>query len=436
MKKRGMSNIIAMLLVIMIVLIATAIIWFVIRNIIQSNADEISLQQFTIDLKIESLRITNETLNAKIKRNPGDGDLKGITFLVFDGRNTYIFEKMDVGLNPLAIKTFIIDYTETITKLSIAPIFETEQGKLVTGSIVDVYYVTGFGAFGGGDCIDACESRECGPDPNACLFSCGTCPPTTPACIDGLCEAGNDSCDCSCALNICNTQNCTGGCGEICQGQLDGNYECTQVECGPDPICGVECVFCETGYHCDGNACVVDCIPDCGTRDCGTSPNNCGENECGVCDVENGWWCDEGHCSNGTCIEECGTRVCGPGPICGFGCGDCNETLDEWCSDEGQCLFEQPVNNGTVFSVWPLGTGIYFDSEDLPKVGVDYTQYFVRFPGGIETRCLQIHDYIIPLIPEVYNMSHIKFITSYTAAQDNDKYEVWWTYKGCTNAQS
>ncbi len=91
------------------------------------------------------------------------------------------------------------------------------------------------------------------------------------------------------------------------------------------------------------------------------------------------------------------------------------------------------MNNGTVFSIWPVTIGIYFDSVDLPKSGVDYTDYYARFPGSAEARCLQIREFIIPVIPQVYNLSHVRFITSSTAIQPNDQYEIWETYIGCTH---
>lgn len=426
-----MSNVIASLLVIVIVLVAIAIVWTVVRNIIQKNSEEVSLSQFTIDLKIESLRITNETLNAKIKRNPGEGDLKGITFLVFDGLNTHVFEKLDVELEPLAIKTFILGYSGPITKLSIAPIFETDEGKLITGPIVDVYYVLGLGAEYWGNCTPNCDGKQCGPD--GCSSVCGICLEPTPYCDSGVCSDTPCTQDCSCAATTCWNDTCFGGC-DYCQGELTLEEDCAGQFCGPSPHnCGV-CAECEGGYHCDQGACVRSCENGCGDRECGPDPNEC-VGLCGICDEEI-WgpdvWCDEGYCSNETCVPDCTGRECGPDPICEESCGECSGT--EECTEEGICLSEVYLNNGTVFSVWPINTGIYFDSEDLPKSGVDYTDYYARFPGSLETRCLQIREFITPVIPEVYNMSHVRFVTSSTDIEPDDQYEIWETYEGCNSA--
>jgi flagellin-like protein len=433
MKKRGLSNIIAVLLMVMITIVAIAIVWFVLRGIIQKNTEEIRLSKFTIDLDIETLKITELTLTTRIKRNPGEGDLKGINFLVFDGANTHVFEKLDIELNPLERKTFILDYTGEITKLSIAPIFESETGRLIIGNIADVYYVTGFNL----NCTPDCETRQCGPVPNGCGLNCGVCLPSEPLCENGACV--NSPCDnsCACGATTCDGAICLNDCGNPCPGEILD--DCGTLDCGTSPNgCG-ECGICEPPetYHCDAGICVVTCVEDCGERECGPVPNECGDS-CGSCDIPGGYWCNLtiGMCTNGICEEECGTRVCGPGPICGENCGSCDDLLNEWCSEDGQCLSERFVNNGTVFSVWPIGVGIYFDSEDLNKSGVDFSQYYVRFPGSPETRCLQIREFLIPVIPEIYNVSHVRFVTSYTDAQPNDAYEVWHTYEGCTNAQS
>jgi hypothetical protein len=427
MKKRGMSQIIATLLIIAIVFVAIAIVWLVIRGILQKGTEEITLSKFTIDLKIETLKIEENTLQAKIKRNPGEGELKGITFLVFDGANTHVFEELDVDIGVLERRTYVLDYSGPITKLSIAPMFETETGRIITGSITDIYYV---GA-GAGECDDYdCEGKQCGPD--GCGGTCGQCVSPTPVCIGGVCQEGNEFCDCSCAENVCEGKYCIGGCGEICMGELSLEEDCAGVMCGPSPHgCG-ECSTCGSGYNCNQGICAPNCVPDCEGKECGD--NGCGGNCPPGCNITTEW-CNNGICDPiETCVPNCTIRECGYDNLCNELCGTCNESAGEQCSAAGICLNEQYINNGTVFSVWPIGVGIYFDSEDLPKSGVDYTGYYARFPGSLEIDCLRISEYTVPINPDAYNMSHIRLSTTSTEIQANDKYEIWENYTGCANA--
>ncbi len=435
MKKRGLSTIIASVLIILIVLIAGSIVWFTVRNVLQENSEKISLSGLTIDLKVQSLRITNDTLDIKIKRNPGEGDLKGLKFIVFDGQQSYEFERLNIGLDPLGIKTFILSYSGLIESVSIYPIFESDTGGLIIGSVTDVYYVT---QGGGGDddeeCSPNCGLFECGPVPNGCGVGCGTCLPANPFCENGICVDLPCTNDCSCASTVCIGEICLGGCNETCAGTLTLEQDCQGIMCGSSPNgCG-DCSECENGYYCDAGVCVVSCIPDCEGRECGLDLAGC-ETSCGSCDIQAGEWCDDGLCNNETCVANCTGRVCGPDPTCSESCPPgCNVSIGEWCNAEGQCLSEQYLNNGTVFSIWPITIGIYFDSPDLPKSGVDYTNYYARFPGSSELRCLQIREYVIPVIPEVYNLSHVRFVTSSTDIQASDNYEIWETYVGCDNA--
>ena len=438
MRKRGLSTIVGVLLILVLALAIGAIVWLTVKNLLQEDSEKVTLSGLTISLNIESLKATNTTLSAKIKRNPGEGKLVGLRFVVFDGKNSQEFDRMDVELKPLQIKTFIIDYTGGVQTFSVAPYYELDNGKVVLGEIADIYYNTGelgetySGTGENGSCTPDCGARECGPVPNGCGTSCGICTNPPDLFCDGTGACVNIPCtpDCSCASSTCIGDICLGGCNETCTGTL--LPDCGLVDCGPSPNgCSADCATCESGYHCDGGVCAVDCVADCTGLECGPDPI-CGSS-CGSCDVGAGEWCDAGTCSGDVCTPDCTGLECGVYPICGDPCPPgCNASIGEWCSD-GICLTEQYVNNGTVFSIWPINTGIYFDSDDLPKSGVDYTDYYARFPGSLETRCLQIREYVIPLIPEVYNMSHVRFITSSTDIQANDKYEIWETYIGCTS---
>ncbi len=442
MNKRGLSTVIATLIIILIVLVAVGIIWVVVRNIIQRGTGDISFSQFTIDLEIENVRQTPSTLNVRVKRNPGEGELAGITFLVYDGENTYTFVKPDATLEQLERKTFILDYNGTVVRVSIAPMYMTSEGKILTGSIVDIYYMS-FSETGGDEggeeeeCITDCAGKECGYD--GCEGFCGDCETLYGAgyfCTEGTC--GTEPCigNCSGTENICEGNSFSDGCEGICYGELSPEQDCGLFDCGPSPVCGFDCGECEQGYHCELGICVVTCEPDCGTRECGLVPNGCGGPEATCppgCNELIGDYCNitTGMCE--ACTPDCDIfgYECGPVPNgCGTSCGTCNETAGEFC-ESGFCIVEEMLNSGSVYSIWPIDIGMYFDSPDLPKNGVSYTNYYVKFTTGLEDRCLQIREFITPVVPEVYNLSYIRFVTTSTAIQPNDQYQIWETYEGC-----
>ncbi|MBA7689998.1 hypothetical protein ES703_98517 [subsurface metagenome] len=173
-----------------------------------------------------------------------------------------------------------------------------------------------------------------------------------------------------------------------------------------------------------------------GSEECDDNNTISGDGCSSTCSIEGGWECtgEPSVCTEigGSCLTsdnctdfgyECGDwdNLC-EGT---FNCGNCSALygLGYECNAIGQCEIETYVNNGTVGSVWPPGVGLYFDSEDLPKSGIDYYGYHINFTGA-ESDCLLIAGYFTPTVPEVYNLTHIRFSFP-TDIATGDKYEIW-----------
>ena len=92
---------------------------------------------------------------------------------------------------------------------------------------------------------------------------------------------------------------------------------------------------CDIGLQCLSDLCVEDedCVPDCGSRECGLDPV-CGRQSCGTCD--DGFSCQDGECVEGACMPDCGTAECGLDPVCGTqDCGTCD---DGFLCQSGKCV--------------------------------------------------------------------------------------------------
>ena len=72
MEKRGLSNIIATLLIIVLSLVAVSVVWGVVRNIISEGTEQIELGKFTLDLEIKSVKVQGDdvTVDVIVQRNP------------------------------------------------------------------------------------------------------------------------------------------------------------------------------------------------------------------------------------------------------------------------------------------------------------------------------------------------------------------------------
>jgi len=86
--KRGLSDIVATLIIILLVIVAAGIIWVVVRNIVGSGADTISNSQkcIAIELQFKSLSYdsTGDTWDLKFQRRPGgEGTLSGVDVVLY-----------------------------------------------------------------------------------------------------------------------------------------------------------------------------------------------------------------------------------------------------------------------------------------------------------------------------------------------------------------
>jgi hypothetical protein len=389
---RGLSTVVATLLIILLVIVSIAIVWGVIRTVIKNNAESISLGQFTISLEIVKVYPSDvysdpNATGIKIRRNAGAGELDDIIISIFDGRDSYVFtDNIPPGetFDEFEVTTFPVPYTGDIVSVSISPIFSTSSGKPITGDVQDTYYVYytgsggGDGGSGGGeeepdpDCVPDCIGKACGDD--GCFGSCGSCI-SPEECISESCTTPTEPCvaNCACSSTTCSGTSCSDGCGGSCPGIIQpncGDQMCGAAPngCGSEDECGTcssgwcdQGICCQIGEHNIGGICQTDCNPieNCLGKECG--PDGCG-GTCGTfggdCEYEYGsnYFCNEsGICE--LCIPDCTGKECGEDG-CGGTCGSC--TFPEECNaTTGLCLMceDNCLETGTECGDVPNGCG-------------------------------------------------------------------------------
>jgi hypothetical protein len=166
---RGLSTIVATLLIILLTMVAVGIVWVVVRNVIVQSSEQVSLGKLTLNLEISKVQIINYTdLNVTLKRNTGEGEFIGIDFIVSDGTNREVIKK-NTSLKELEVGVVQLSLTKVnasqIKAISIAPIFQLESGKEITGDVKYEYEPP--------TCIPSCLNKQCGND--GCGGNCGTC---------------------------------------------------------------------------------------------------------------------------------------------------------------------------------------------------------------------------------------------------------------------
>src|SRR5512137_2593316 len=84
--KKGLSTIVATLLIILLTLVAVGIIWIVVRNVVQGGADQVDIDSKCLSASVEATKVTNVSTayQVTITRNGGEDALGGVKLVFTD----------------------------------------------------------------------------------------------------------------------------------------------------------------------------------------------------------------------------------------------------------------------------------------------------------------------------------------------------------------
>jgi len=82
MNKRGVSAVVATILIILLVIVGVTILWAAVRPTLEQTTDQIGSECITIDLEITGCDLATDPDTVTVKRNIGEGELGGIKLIV------------------------------------------------------------------------------------------------------------------------------------------------------------------------------------------------------------------------------------------------------------------------------------------------------------------------------------------------------------------
>ena len=283
-KKRGLSTIVTTLLIILLSIVAIAVVWVVIANVVQSGTEQIALGQKCINVNFNSVSVLPVfgqagSYSVTLSRGSGGDPIAGVKVTVFnaDNENSDILE-FGSGLNVLETKTqTIITNIINANKFDITPYFtdssgneqlcpQTKSFSLGSSVAAPTGEEPGEGdepVCGNGDqeLGEQCDDGNTNDDDNC-----------SPTCQDkglGAPFCGNNICD---LLDLEDANDCPEDCAvpPSCDGDWNSGLEDAGVECdgtpeprGCNPLCR-----CDLGFGPDPDvegSCILDVPLDTGT---------------------------------------------------------------------------------------------------------------------------------------------------------------------------
>ena len=148
MDKKGLSNIIVVLILILLTLVAVAILWIVYSNITEDKSN-ITIEPFLVDIDIDPLsvqRVNYEdgttNISLKIIRNPGEGNIDSLKFIIFDGTLSHE-EIQETNLEELTERIYLVPIgnlnNNTLKTITVVPILLGKDGKKKTARFGEEY---------------------------------------------------------------------------------------------------------------------------------------------------------------------------------------------------------------------------------------------------------------------------------------------------------
>lgn len=118
--KKGLSAVVTTLIIILLVLVAVGIVWVVVRNVVDTGAEQIEISSQCLAIDVQAVSV-NETApgnySITLRRSAGGNDIGGLKVVLFN--STLNSGVLDFGATP--------DQGETVTQTVAAGVANADE---------------------------------------------------------------------------------------------------------------------------------------------------------------------------------------------------------------------------------------------------------------------------------------------------------------------
>lgn len=137
--KRGVSALVATVLLILITVAAVGVIWGMLMPMLQEKITEASQSCINAKIRIDTERgytcydSVNKTLSIMISRGADELDLAGLQIIAFVAGSSYKFEIIDNLPGANEDEVYSINFTATPAYATVAPVMQIGKSKKICG---------------------------------------------------------------------------------------------------------------------------------------------------------------------------------------------------------------------------------------------------------------------------------------------------------------